>query len=62
MNISKQEARKIVMDASQTAMQLFRQDNPLPENPSDEYFVRQINFINGYIATHVSAEIQMAAV
>lgn len=58
----KEFARKIVMKASQTALAIFREENPLPEEPSMEYFQRQIEFINGYVFANVSEETRKAAI
>ncbi len=50
------------MQASQTALAIFRQENPLPEKPSIEYFKRQVDFINGYVFANVSEETRKAAI
>ena len=62
MTISKDDSRKAVMDATQTAMKIFRQDNPLPVRPDDEYFDRQHEFINAYVFAHVPEETRLAAI
>ena len=62
MTEAKKYAQKIVMDATQTAMKIFRQDNPLPADLNDAYFDRQREFVNAYVFAHVSEEIRLAAI
>ena len=60
--MDKEEARSIVMAASQKAMHLFREDNPLTMPVTREYLDRQRNFINRYVHEHVPEDVQCAAV
>ena len=60
--MTKEEARKIIMSVSQRALSLFRSENPLPKKPSEDYFNRQIAFINAYLNGNVSEETMLAAI
>lgn len=65
--MEKNDAREIIMAASQRAMALFRVENPLPSvfasvAEREDYFNRQVDFINGYITANVSEETQAEAI
>ena len=62
MTEEKEFARKIIMEASQRALKIFREDNPLPPKPNEEYFDRQREFINAYVFSHVPEETRLAAI
>ena len=59
--MKQEEARKVIMMASQKAIAEYRKTNPIDLKNLDEYLSRQMKYVNDYVRRTVSFDIRSKA-
>lgn len=60
--MTRENARRAVMAASQEAMKEFRANNPIPRDGLEKYLEKQRAYINDYVFRAVPENVRKAAV